>query len=79
MGTQILGISINKPPTNRDFAQKLGLTFPLLSDSEKTVSKQYGVLNFLRVASRTTFVLDQAGVIRHIDRGGRAMNPASAR
>ena len=69
---------MNKAEANRAFAQKLGLTFPLLCDTEKKVSRQYGVLGFLRVAKRTTFVIDPQGVIRHIDRGGQAMDPASA-
>ena len=75
----MLGISVNKPEANRTFAEKLRLTFPLLSDTEKKVSRQYGILGFLRVAKRTTFVIDAQGIIRHIDRGGQAMNPATAR
>lgn len=74
----MLGISVNKPEANRRFAEKLGLTFPLLCDTEKKVSSQYGVLGFLRVAKRTTFVIDAEGIIRHIDRGGEAMDPSSA-
>jgi peroxiredoxin len=69
---------VNKPEANRSFAEKLGLTFPLLCDTEKKVSRQYGVLGFLRVAKRTTFVIDAAGIVRHIDRGGEAMEPAHA-
>jgi peroxiredoxin Q/BCP len=75
----VLGISVNKPQANRAFAEKLGLTFPLLCDAEKKVARQYGVLGFLRVARRTTFVIDTEGVIRHIDRGSEAMDPAGAR
>jgi peroxiredoxin len=74
----VLGISVNKPEANRSFAEKLGLTFPLLCDTEKRVTREYGVLSFLRVARRTTFVIDPQCIIRHIDRGGQAMNPASA-
>ena len=79
MGARVLGISVNKRAANFSFAQKLGLTFPLLSDAEKTVSKQYGVLSFFtRMARRTTFVIDRSGVIRHIDNGQDAATPASA-
>lgn len=75
----MLGISVNGPERNRRFAKKVGITFPLLSDTKKTVSKQYGVLSFfLRVAKRATFVVDRDGVIRHIDRGAKAMDPAGA-
>jgi peroxiredoxin len=75
----VLGISVNKPEANRNFAEKLGLTFPLLCDTEKKVSRQYGVLGLLRVAKRTTFVIDAQGIIRQIDRGSKAMDPARAR
>jgi peroxiredoxin len=78
MDAQILGVSVNKPKANRTFAEKMGLTFPLLSDTEKKVSRAYGVLSLLRVAKRTTFVIDAGGVIRHIDRGSQAMDPARA-
>lgn len=71
----MVGISVNKPAANADFARKLSLTFPLLSDTDKKVSRQYGVLSFFRVARRTTFVIDVEGVIRHIDRGNQAMDP----
>lgn len=77
-GAQILGISVNKPAANRKFAQKLGLTFPLLCDPDKKVTKLYGILNFFRLARRTTFVLDPRGVIRRIDRGVAALIPDSA-
>jgi peroxiredoxin len=79
MGARVLGISVNKPEANRSFAEKLGLTFPLLCDAEKKVSRQYSVLSFLRVAKRTTFVIDTEGVIRHIDHGSEALDPAHAR
>lgn len=79
MGAKVLGISVNKSEANRSFAEKLSLTFPLLCDTEKKVSRLYGVLGFLRIAKRTTFVIDTEGVIRQIDRGSAAMNPVLAR
>ena len=78
MGARVLGISVNKPAANFSFAEKLRLTFPLLSDAEKKVSRQYGVLGFFpRLARRTTFVIDRRGVVRHIDHGQEAATPVS--
>lgn len=79
MGCQILGISVNGAEANRTFAEKLGLTFPLLCDTDKAVSREYGVLSFLRLPRRTTFVVDASGIIRHIDRGSQAMDPTLTR
>lgn len=77
--TQVLGISIDGPAKNKEFAQKIGATFPVLSDPEKTTAKAYDVLSFTRLfANRVTFVIDKEGVIRHIDKGSEAMDPNNA-
>jgi peroxiredoxin len=78
-GTQVLGISIDAPARNREFAQKIGATFPILSDPDKSTAKAYDVLSFTRLfANRVTFVIDKEGFVRHIDRGSGAMNPGNA-
>ncbi len=46
---------------------------------EEGGGRQYGVLNEESgFALRTTFVVDTAGVVRHIDQGRDAMDPAGA-
>ena len=43
------------------------------------MAKAYGVLSFTRLfANRVTFVIDKKGVIRHIDEGSDAIDPAGA-
>lgn len=75
----MIGISVDDRAKNKAFAEKLGLKFPLLSDEQKTVSREYGVLMpVIRLAKRTTFVIDRDGVIQHIDRGGDAIDPNGA-
>ena len=75
----MLGISLDSQDRNRKFAQETGASFPLLSDTEKQVAKAYGVLNFTRLfANRVTFVIDQNGIIRHIDEGSEAIDPSEA-
>jgi thioredoxin-dependent peroxiredoxin len=76
----VIGISVDSPSRNKAFAQALGVGFPILSDEGKTVSQEYGVLMpVIRLAKRTTFVIDKDGVIQHIDKGGEAADPGSAR
>src|SRR2546426_5899139 len=41
----VLGVSIDSHYANTAFARQLGLTFPLLSDFNRQVSSQYGMLN----------------------------------
>jgi len=75
----VLGISVDSLEANREFAAKLGATYPILSDPEKTTAKAYGVLNITRLfANRVTFVIDKEGVIRHIDKGSNALDPSGA-
>lgn len=72
-------MSVDSSPANRVFAEQNGFTFPLLSDFERTVSKEYGVLNAAHgFANRTTFVVDKGGVIRHIDKDAAALDPTGA-
>ena len=75
----MLGISLDSQERNRKFAEETGATFPLLSDTDKHVAKAYGVLNLTRLfANRVTFVIDPEGIIRHIEAGGDAIDPAGA-
>jgi peroxiredoxin len=75
----VIGVSVDSTAANLKFAQDAGLTMPLLSDTSKEVTTRYGVLNPLfRFANRTTFVVDKAGLIRHVDAGGGAVDPTAA-
>ena len=76
---QVLGISVDSSPANKVFAQQNGLTFPLLSDFQRKVSEDYGVLNpDAGFANRTTFVVDKEGVIQFIQKGKEAIDPSGA-
>ncbi|GAA1239966.1 thioredoxin-dependent thiol peroxidase [Prauserella halophila] len=69
-GYRVLGISPDKPDKLATFAGNEGLSFPLLSDPDKTVLTAYGAFgekkNYGRIVQgviRSTFVLDGDGVI----------------
>lgn len=75
----MLGISVDSVPTNHAFAKQIGITFPLLSDFQRKVSEEYGVLNPEHgFANRTTFVISKDGIIQHIDKQAEALNPNGA-
>ncbi len=64
---------------NKRFAQDIGVTFPLLSDWNRTVVKDYGLLDEKSGYSRrATFVIDKQGVIKHIEEGRSAVDPTGA-
>ena len=70
---QVVGVSVNDPFSNKGFAEKNMLPFPLLSDYKKEVISQWGLeladfagLKGYTVAKRSVFVLDQTGTVRYI-------------
>ncbi len=78
-GSQVLGISVDSGPSNKRFAEDIGVTFPLLSDFKRKVSKDYGILSEeANLARRATFVVDKQGIIRHIEEGKTAIDPSGA-
>ena len=61
--------SVDAPDQNEKFAKSLDLDYPILSDPDKSVAKEYGVLNPERgFANRWTFYIDKEGVIKEIDK-----------
>jgi glutaredoxin-dependent peroxiredoxin len=71
LDTQVLGVSVDVPGALRAFAEKLGLTYPLLSDFSRDTVKKYGVMYDdpnearFRMAKRAYFVIDKQGIIRY--------------
>jgi peroxiredoxin Q/BCP len=60
--------SVDDADTNKKFAESLSLNYPILSDTEKSVSKAYGVLNDAGThARRWTFYINKEGKIAKID------------
>ena len=80
--TQVFGISTDNVPSLNAFAEKLSLTFPLLSDfSKREVARAYGVLMPERgFANRATFrtcraaweqaAIDPDGTVHVVDYAG---------
>jgi peroxiredoxin Q/BCP len=65
-GVEILGVSLDDVGSQKEFAEKYHLPFPLLSDAKQEVATSYGVLTTFRdtpVASRQTFVINPSGKI----------------
>ncbi len=69
---QVVGISVNDPFSNKEFAEKNRLTFPILSDYNRETIKTYNLqaadfagLKGYTAAKRSIFVLDKQGIIRY--------------
>ncbi len=68
VGAQVVAISSQGLDSHEKFAEKLGLTFPLLADADKAVADAYGTLGPLGFPRRSVFVIDKEGIIRYVHR-----------
>lgn len=67
-GAEILGVSVDSVESHRVWVEELGgVGYPLLSDSEKRVSRAYGVLEEREgVSMRATFMINPAGEVSYL-------------
>jgi peroxiredoxin len=70
VNAQVLGVSVDTFFALKAWADAHTLNFPLLSDFNKEVIRQYGVVNpdmigLKDIAKRAVFVIDRSGVVRH--------------
>ena len=70
VSARILGVSVDTFFALKAWADAQKLPFPLLSDFNKDVIRQYGVFNedmigLKGIAKRAVFVIDKTGTIRH--------------
>ncbi len=69
---QIVGIAVTDPFSNKEFAEKNRLTFPVLSDYRREVIRAYGIelpnfagLPGYTTAKRAIFILDKNGIVQY--------------
>jgi peroxiredoxin Q/BCP len=72
-GFKVVGISPDNTASHKKFAEKFGLQFDLIADTELDILKSYGVWGEKKMYGksymgviRTTFVIDEKGVIEEI-------------
>jgi peroxiredoxin Q/BCP len=68
LGAKVMGASFDEPSVNRQWAEDLGVAFPLLSDVTQEVGRAYGVDRPIDDPQhgkprRVTFLIDPAGTI----------------
>jgi len=72
-GVRVVGISVDPPDINQRQSQKLGYTFPLLSDPNGKVIRRYDVLHpgagpkGEDIARPAEFLLDSNGIVRWVN------------
>lgn len=66
MGSQVIGVSLDDEASHKAFAEKHGLPFPLLADTEGVAADAYGVKGSfagMTIAKRQTFLIDPQGLV----------------
>ena len=67
IGATILGVSVDDVASHKAFSEQHSLPFPILADSDKSVTTAYGTLKeyvgIAKMARRDTFIIDPQGRI----------------
>ena len=63
---QVYGVSLDSPESHREFREKYGLNFPLLTDEGGHAAETLGVMGDRGKARRVTFLLDPEGKISKV-------------
>jgi peroxiredoxin Q/BCP len=67
LGAEIIAISVDNTAKSREMAEKLKLTFPVLSDTDHKVIDAYDLYNAEgKIAKPALFVIDKRGVVRWV-------------
>ena len=65
--SEVLGVSVDDLASHEKFKAAYNLNFPLVADTDYSISKAFGAFNEERqMSKRMTFVIDKDGIIRHI-------------
>jgi peroxiredoxin len=71
LDTQVLGVSVDHIGAQKAFAEKLGLTYPLVDDFSRDIVRKYEVMDdnpnsaFFRHAKRAYVIIDKQGIVRY--------------
>jgi len=78
LNAQLIGVSLDTEAKQAKFRDSCGLSYPLIPDGDRTLSKAYGVIGglggLLGMAARETFLIAPDGSIA---RHWRTVNPAN--
>ncbi len=69
LGATVIGVSTDNENSHNKFKESCNLSFALLSDTDKSISRAYGVMGgitgLLGLADRQTFLIGPSGTLVH--------------
>ncbi len=67
LGGELVGVSVDRPEVQCEFARSEKIEYPLLGDSDRKISEKFGVLwPLVRINRRVTFVVSPEGRIEEV-------------
>ena len=67
---KVVGLSLDDVTSQAEFVKQQSLGFPLLSDPDGSAAAKLGaMMKDKPYAARVTFVIDEKGILRHVDSG----------
>jgi len=66
LNTKVVGVSVDEVALQSEHAIQCAANFPLLSDTDKRLTTELGILSEHGVAQRTTYLIDREGIVRRI-------------
>jgi peroxiredoxin Q/BCP len=66
LDTKVVGVSVDDPALQKEHAIQCAAGFPLLCDTDKSLTTELGILNERGMAQRTTYLLDGTGTVRRV-------------
>jgi peroxiredoxin len=69
LAAQVLGLSVDSVWSHKAYAEKMGISYPLLADFQPrgAVASKFGLyLDDKGITNRATVIIDKQGVVRHV-------------
>jgi peroxiredoxin Q/BCP len=69
LNTRVVGISVDDVDLQKQHGIQCAASFPLLCDTDKSLTTQLDILNERGMSKRTTYILDGQGIVRTVFAG----------
>lgn len=66
LGVQLIGISSDSVESHKKFSEQKKFQFPLLSDPDHKVAKQYGMKDLFGMSKRGLVLVDPSGIVQNV-------------
>lgn len=66
INTKVVGVSVDRPDRQKKHAIQCAANFPILSDADKRLTSQLGILKDTGTSARTTYLIGRDGIARRI-------------